>query len=189
MNEKIYLGFSGKENIRMGESLVLIGKFVYVIKQYMNFVPTEKLEEYISNPYIMYNIKDIKMLTNLFNYTTGTMLFGELANDNRKNILSFEKENDYIISLATFKFLSEKVWPEIAKGFIQNIAKTQNYFTLRLNIPLSIIRKLYNNAKETDYIKFFTYEFSKWIDFHFIGRISKILDENENLTIYLDVKY
>lgn len=189
MNEKIYLGFAGKENLRLGESLAMIDKFVFVIKQYMEPVPIEKLEKYISNPYIMYNIKDINMLINVFNYSTGTILVGGVTNTNRKSKLDIQKETDYIISLVSFKFFSEKVWPRVVENFIKNIQHNKNCFILRLNFPLDIIKKIYRYEKDMDYIKLFTYEFSKWLGFHFIGNISKISDENENIIIYLDVRY
>lgn len=190
MNEKIYLGFAGKNNMRMGQSLVILNKFFDIIKQYRDFIPTEKLEEFISNPYIMYNIKNIDVLNNIFNYCTSSMLFAQTTN-NVKDKLDMQKEEEYIISFTTFNFLSEKVWPKVTQNFIKNMNKkdNSNNLILRLNIPLSIIRKLYVNEKDIDYIKLFTCEFSKWVQFHFLGNISKISDENENLTIYLDVRY
>lgn len=189
MNEKIYLGFAGKYNMRMVQSLTILNKFFEVIKQYRSSIPTEKLEEYISNPYIMYNIKDIDVLSNIFNYCTSSMLFTQTMNS-VKDKLDMQKEEEYIISFTTFNFLSEKVWPKVTQNFIKNINQKDNTnFILRLNIPLKIVRNLYKEEKESEYRKLFICDFSKWIQFHFLGNISKISDENENLTIYLDVKY
>lgn len=188
MYEKIYLGFAGKENLRLGESLDLIDEFVYVLKEYLDPLPIEKLQEYMSNPYMMYSIKDINTLINLFNYTTGTILLGiGQTTDYRKSKIEGQKEEEYIISFSTFKFFSEKIWNEILESFIKNIKQNKDSFILRLRFPFKVIEKLYNN--ECDYTKTFVDEFSKWIKFHFIGEISEIFNENQTLTISLNIKY
>lgn len=188
MNEKIYLGFAGKYNLRIGESLSIITKFSNVVRQYMSEIKFDELQKYMSNAYLMYNIKDIKTLTNIFNYSTSTMIVGGgvILDDGKRNTdFDREKDSNYLISFETFNFINNTIWPKIANIFIMNVTKNFTHFKIRLNFPLSMINNLYKN--ELDAPKRFIKDLSIWLDFHLIGKILKIEDENENLTLLIQV--
>ena len=46
---KIYLGFAGKEKLRLGESLVLMKKMCDILRNLNISIDEEKLYEYLSN--------------------------------------------------------------------------------------------------------------------------------------------
>ncbi len=192
MNEKIeiYLGCFGKENIRLGQSLRITKRiFVALPSCFASNISTDKLKKYFINPYFMYNIKDINTLFDVIIYSTGLIASAQLKK--RKEFFSLQKDKDYIIPLNTFNFLNEKVWPKIAKAFIEDINKSKDskMFNLRMNLPVTMLDKLYKNLNVNHRIREFVTDFTKWLDFQFIGSINKLVEVNGNIEIILEVKF
>lgn len=189
MSEKIFLGFYGKENIRLGESL----RALYYWKKAVNqIIGNKDINNIMSNAYAIYNIKNFRQLYNYISIKSKIKLFIydiENNEDARNKIINFLNDDIYIIDIKTFKFLNERIWPRIVSACNENIDKNKdNNFLLRINIPMSYVIKLYPSAYNS-FFKEFIEDVQKWLTFHFLGKIKEAKDENESLLLILEIKY
>ena len=67
--DKIYLGFAEKENLRLGESLILIKKTFDILRPLVFSLNEEKLYGYLSNAYLMYSLDKIEKLNSILKKT------------------------------------------------------------------------------------------------------------------------
>lgn len=189
MSEKIYLGFNGKENIRLGESLAVICQWKRAVNQIIGNIDINNI---ISNVYVIYNIKTCQQLLNYISVKSNVCLLAcDVKTDvEGRNILINSLDDDmYIISIKAFKFLNEKVWPKIVGAYSENINKNaSNNFLLKFNIPLSYITKMYP-LDYNSFSRMFIEDVKKWLTFHFLGNIKEAKDENENLLLTLNITY
>lgn len=191
MSEKIYLGFAGKYNIRLGESLKITNDCIGLMKNISGKIDFNKLEAKFSNIYIMYNINEFSKLSMLVSQCLNMQVICEptVNYDYRKNLLDTQKDEDYIISFNIFNFLNEKVWPRIVSSFIDAIQKNKNSFILKLKIPFEKIDTLYQNYEIKEKNNLFINEINRWLTFQAIGYAVMVSEEEHILEIDIRVSY
>lgn len=193
---KIYLGFAGKEKLRLGESLVLMKKMCDILRNLNISIDEEKLYEYLSNAYFMYNMDSIGKLYSILQVLLNikVCIFDTSSYNNVKssNLIEEEKyeDGDYCINLKLFSFLSERLWPAIINAFINSLSRNDNYFYFQMHISISQIIELVECENEEDALKDFEKQLSAWLSFHKLGNIEKIekLEEN-NYKFILKIIY
>lgn len=183
--DKIYLGFAGKENLRLGESLILIKKTFDILRPLVFSLNEEKLYGYLSNAYLMYSLDKIEKLNSIL-YLSLDRKFYILETSNytskRANLLAMKNsvDGEYCINLKLFSFLSERLWPAIIKAFINSLSRNDNYFYFQMHISISQIIELVECENEEDALKDFEKQLSAWLSFHKLGNIEKIEKLGEN---------
>lgn len=193
---KIYLGFAGKENLRLGESLVLMKKMCDILRSLNISMDEEKLYKYLSNAYFMYNIDSIGKLYSILQFllNINVCVFDTSSYNNVKssNLIEEEKYEDgeYCINLKLFSFLSERLWPAIINAYIDSLSRINKCFYFRMHISISQITELVECENEEDALKDFEKQLSAWLSFHKLGNIEKIekLEEN-NYKFILKIIY
>ena len=193
---KIYLGFAGKEKLRLGESLVLMKKMCDILRNLNISIDEEKLYKYLSNAYFMYNMDSIGKLYSILQVllNINVCVFDTSSYNNAKssNLIEEEKYEDgeYCINLKLFSFLSERLWPAIINAFINSLSRNDNYFYFQMHISISQIIELVECENEEDALKDFEKQLSAWLSFHKLGNIEKIekLEEN-NYKFILKIIY
>ena len=122
--------------------------------------------------------------------TNGIVCAISISGESKRNrLLNPQKETDYLISFDTFIFFSKKVWSQIVKAFLNNLSKSINYFTLRLNIPLSKVQNLSKGKDLGDSSIRLKQDITKWLNFQLIGDIERIEYQNESLILSLKIIY
>lgn len=193
---KIYLGFAGREKLRLGESLVLMKKMCDILRNLNISIDEEKLYEYLSNAYFMYNIDSIGKLYSILQVLLNikVCIFDTSSYNNVKssNLIEEEKyeDGDYCINLKLFSFLSERLWPAIINAYIDSLSRINKYFYFRMRISISQIIEFVECENEEDALKDFEKQLSAWLSFHKLGNIEKIekLEEN-NYKFILKIIY
>ena len=138
--DKIYLGFAGKENLRLGESLILIKKTFDILRPLVFSLNEEKLYGYLSNAYLMYSLDKIEKLNSIL-YLSLDRKFYILETSNytskRANLLAMKNnvDGEYCINFKLFSFLSERLWPAIINAFINSLSRNDNYFYFQSKFP------------------------------------------------------
>lgn len=193
---KIYLGFAGKEKLRLGESLVLMKKMCDILRNLNISIDEEKLYKYLSNAYFMYNIDSIgklysilQVLLNVNVYVFDTSSYNNVKSSNLIEEEKYE-DGDYCINLKLFSFLSERLWPAIINAYIDSLSRINKYFYFRMRISISQIIEFVECENEEDALKDFEKQLSAWLSFHKLGNIEKIekLEEN-NYKFILKIIY
>ena len=193
---KIYLGFAGKEKLRLGESLVLMKKMCDILRNLNISIDEEKLYKYLSNAYFMYNMDSIgklySILQVLLNINVCVFDTSSYNNVKSSNLIEEEKyeDGDYCINLKLFSFLSERLWPAIINAYIDSLSRINKYFYFRMCISISQIIEFVECENEEDALKYFEKQLSAWLSFHKLGNIEKIekLEEN-NYKFILKIIY
>ena len=193
--DKIYLGFAGKENLRLGESLILIKKTFDILRPLIFSINEEKLYGYLSNAYLMYSLDKIEKLNSIL-YLSLDRKFYILETSNytskRANLLASKNnvDGEYCINFKLFSFLSERFWPAITDAFINSLVRYDNYFYFEMQISKSQITKLVECENEEEALKEFREQFNAWLSFHILGSIEEIkkIDE-DNLQFKLKIRY
>lgn len=192
---KIYLGFAGKENLRLGESLALMKKIYDILRNLNISMDEEKLYKYLSNAYFMYNIDSIgklySILQVLLNINVCVFDTSSYNNVKSSNLIEEKYEDgEYCINLKLFSFLSERLWPAIINAYIDSLSRINKYFYFQMHISISQIIELVECENEEDALKDFEKQLSAWLSFHKLGNIEKIekLEEN-NYKFILKIIY
>lgn len=189
MSEKIYLGFAGKENIRLGESLFLVKRGYNIIRKQSDYINIDILYKYMSNAYTMYGIQNINQLMAIVTLSTNVMVCGfcgSECNEIRKE-LNKEDYNSNIIYLTTFKFFNERVWPKIIECYIKELSSKKDSFILGVNVNFSLIQNLVGRETLDMSIANFISDMSKWLDFQLIGKFERIEYQKDKLVIKIEV--
>lgn len=194
--DKIYLGFAGKENLRLGESLGLMKKMCDILRKLNISIDEEKLYEYLSNAYFMYNIDSIGKLYSILQFLLNINVFvfdtSSYNNIKSSNLIEEEKyeDDEYCINLKLFSFLSEKLWPAITKAYIDSLSRIDKYFYFQMHISISQIIELVECENEEDALKDFEKQLSDWLSFHKLGNIEGIEKlEDNNYKFILKIIY
>lgn len=193
MSEMIYLGFNGKYNLRLGETLRFVNKYIFAIEKTGNKVKYELLEDKLSNAYTMYKLENTTILAQIINVCSVSNCYcmgACIDEEKRKKVLDSFLDDKYTISFEMLSFLSEGLWPYIVKSYLRELKKEKGTFISRLTIPVNKVQKYANTIDKNKAIKRFCDELNKWLDFHMIGKITGIKtakSENENLEIYLTI--
>lgn len=193
--DKIYLGFAGKENLRLGESLVLMKKMCDILRNLNISIDEEKLYEYLSNAYFMYNMDSIgklySILQVLLNINVCVFETSSYNNVKSSNLIEEKYEDDeYCINLKLFSFLSEKLWPAIINAYIDSLSRINKYFYFQMHISISQIIELVECENEEDALKDFEKQLSDWLSFHKLGNIEGIEKlEDNNYKFILKIIY
>lgn len=191
---KIYLGFAGKEKLRLGESLVLMKKMCDILRNLNISIDEEKLYKYLSNAYFMYNIDSIGKLYSILQVlpNINVCVFDTSSYNNVKssNLIEEYEDGDYCINLKLFSFFSERLWPAIINAYIDSLSRINKYFYFRMRISISQIIELVECENEEDALKDFEKQLSAWLSFYKLGNIEKIekLEEN-NYKFILKIIY
>ena len=192
MCEMIHLGFTGKYNLRLGETLLFVCRYVNAIEKTGNKIDYELLQNKLSNAYIMYSLENSTVLAGIVNMCAISNCFcigGYSDIELRNKVIDSIDDESYVISFEMFSFLSDRLWPHIVKSFFRGLKIGKDKFVIRLTIPVNKVQKCTNESDITKSIKKFCDELGKWLEFHMIGKILFIGDENENFEICVNISY
>lgn len=192
MCEMLHLGFNGKYNLRLGETLLLACSYVDAIEKSGNIINYGMLQNKLSNAYTMYCLENSTVLAGIVNMCTISNCFcigGYTDVEFRKKVIDNMKYEQYVVSFEMFSFLSEGLWPHIVESFFRGLKIGKDKIVIRLIIPVNKVKKYTNEFDITKSIKKFCDEFAKWLEFHMIGKIVFIGDENDNLEIGFCISY
>lgn len=189
MNEKIYLGFAGKENLRLGESLIFVKRSYDVISNQNKCINTDILYKYMSNVYTMYNIQNINQLMAIVTLSTNVMICGFSTSEYNevRKMLNKEDYDGNLVYLSTFKFFNEKVWPRIIESYMKELPYKNNSFILGIAMPFSLIQNLIRKETLDMSIASFISDMGKWLDFQLIGKFERIEYQKDKLFLKIEV--
>ena len=182
---KIYLGFAGKEKLRLGESLVLMKKMCDILRN-LNISIDEDFMYNMDSIGKLYSILQVLLNINVCVFDTSSY-----NNVKSSNLIEEKYEDgDYCINLKLFSFLSERLWPAIINAYIDSLSRINKYFYFQMHISISQIIELVECENEEDALKDFEKQLSAWLSFHKLGNIEKIekLEEN-NYKFILKIIY
>lgn len=192
MCEMIQLGFNGKYNLRLGETLRLVCNYIYAIEKTGNKLNYELLQKKLSNVYTVYRIENSTVLAGIVNMCAISNCFcvgGYCDIEFRNKVIDNMDDDAYIISFELFSFLSEGLWPHIVKSFFKGLEIGKTQFVIRLTIPVNKVKKYTNESDISKSMIKFCDELAKWLDFHMLGKISLAKDENENFEVIINLNY
>lgn len=189
MNEKIYLGFAGKENLRLGESLIFVKRSYDIISNQNECINTDFLYKYMSNVYTMYNIQNINQLMSIVTLSTKVMICGFSTSEYNevRKMLNKEDYDRNLVYLSTFKFFNEKVWPRIIESYMKELPYKNNSFILVITMPFSLIQNLVSKETLDMSIASFISDMGKWLDFQLIGKFERIEYQGDKLVLKIKV--
>ena len=192
MCEMIYLGFKGRYNLRLGEILQLTFRYISAVEKTGNKIGYELLQDKLSNAYTMYCIENSTILAGIVNMCAISNCFcigGYSDIEFRNKVIDNMDDGSYIISFDMFNFLSEGLWPYFVKSFFKGLKIGKEAFISRLTIPLIKVKKYTNESEINKAKEKFCNELGKWLDFHMIGKIIYVNDENDNLEVCINISY
>lgn len=189
MNEKIYLGFAGKENLRLGESLIFVKRIYDIISNQNECINTDILYKYMSNVYTMYNIQNINQLMAIVTLSTNVMICGFSTSEYNevRKMLNKEDYDGNLVYLSTFKFFNEKVWPKIIESYMKELPFKNNSFILGITMPFSLIQNLVSKETLDMSIASFISDIGKWLNFQLIGKFERIEYQGDKLVLKIKV--